>query len=686
MAGLFARRLLAMQGFVPDLRTSLIVVTGCAALFAFLQLAYMVFLRIFRPWQGGTPLLTEALSHCAVLIMLPYLLHVQIPWPAEILLRIEPLIYLGVFAAPHGFFKLMTLFAVTQAPRASRLGAAGWVAATVLSLCVVAGAFIGWSESLRRARVAIQTPAGPQRSGNTWSLARPLPEGALYTFDLQERGNRQLTLRWANVPGTDAPLETIHVSVQTGGPRSRPLVIPVPLNESDWAEIRLRAADLPPGTVSCTLFWSRAPESPLLAQTGIRPVDASDHTVLVSGPWLHNPAGDTRNPSMILIVVEGLGAEHLSMLGYERETTPALGAFAARALFYPNVYTPAPDASAACMSLLTGLHPLAHGYLGPYHGPLPENAQTLPELLQQRGYATAAFSEGLGNDDEDLVFGSGFERGFECFNPDYPLVTPPSATPGRVEPAGSEITLRRAAEWIEAHQDIQFFIFIRLRELRQFQRLSRYGEGFLGRGRTPTPRDIYDTALADVDKRIGAFLDRIGAAPELANAAIVITSPYGFDFAEPGRGEWRRGGPGIQNLSESSLRVPVFISGAGEATRQRTYAAGLEDLAPALLGLAGGKFPQPITGADMLGATVNREPVSIMGEPLSLSLRTRQFRFTWQSGTFPFAPEQPPVPSYDIELIDLDRYRRKQAPANVLQQQPSMANLLRSRLQDFLSE
>lgn len=646
----------------------------------------MLFLRLFRPSKGGLPLLTEALSHAAVLVMLPYLLHIQIPWPADILLKIEPLLFLAAFAAPHAFFKLMTLFAVTQVPRAGRVGAAAWTVATVLSLCIVAGAFIGWSDALRRARVATKAPAGPHLSGNTWTLARPLPEGVLYTFDVEDRNKRQLTLRWANIPETQTPLETIHVSIQTGGPRSRPLVIPVPLNESDWAEIRLRDTDLPGDAISCTIFWSRAPESPLLAQTGIRPVDASDHSVLVSGPWLHNPASGAQGPGFIVMLVEGLGAEHLSIAGYDRETTPALGAFASRALFYPYVYSPAPDAAAACMSLLTGLHPLAHGYLGPYRGPLPGTVQTLPEILQQRGYATAAFSEGLGNDDEDLVFGSGFERGFEWFNPDYPLVTPPSATPGRIEPAGSEITLRRAAEWIEAHQDLQFFVLIRLRELRRFQRLSRYGEGFLGRGRTPDPRDIYDTALADVDKRIGAFLDRIGAIPSLEKTCIVITSPYGFDFSEPGRGEWRRGGPGIRNLSESSLRVPVFISGAGETLRQRNYAAGLEDLAPALLALAGGKFPHPVTGMDLLNATTNREPISVLGEPLALSLRTRQFRFTWQSAKYPFAPELSPLESYDIEMIDLDRYRRKQAPSNVLQQQPSTANLLRSRLQDFLTE
>ena len=114
-------------------------------------------------------------------------------------------------------------------------------------------------------------------------------------------------------------------------------------------------------------------------------------------------------PNILLIVLESTRASHLSAYGYERPTTPHLDRLASEAVLYEQAISPAVWTLPAHTSLFTGLAVSQHGtHFGqPY---LKNNLITLAELLNSRGYATAAFST---NDwvNEKL----GFARGFDTF-------------------------------------------------------------------------------------------------------------------------------------------------------------------------------------------------------------------------------------------------------------------------------
>lgn len=68
----------------------------------------------------------------------------------------------------------------------------------------------------------------------------------------------------------------------------------------------------------------------------------------------------TRRPNILIFVLDAMSARHLSLYGYERETTPNLAKFASRANVYHAHYSEANFTSAGTATLLSGLHPWEH--------------------------------------------------------------------------------------------------------------------------------------------------------------------------------------------------------------------------------------------------------------------------------------------------------------------------------------
>ena len=109
--GLFVRQILSLLGFVPGLAAGAYVVLAAGSLYAAIELFLMAILRLYRPTGDRSTQVTEALSFLACLLLVPYILHIQIPWPSTLLETAEPLIYLGAFTSVHLFFKLATFYA-----------------------------------------------------------------------------------------------------------------------------------------------------------------------------------------------------------------------------------------------------------------------------------------------------------------------------------------------------------------------------------------------------------------------------------------------------------------------------------------------------------------------------------------------------------------------------------------------
>ncbi len=68
--------------------------------------------------------------------------------------------------------------------------------------------------------------------------------------------------------------------------------------------------------------------------------------------------------NVILISVDCLRRDHLSLYGYPRPTTPQIDAFAQNAVDFDNAIATAASTLPTHMSMLTGLTPSFHGVRG----------------------------------------------------------------------------------------------------------------------------------------------------------------------------------------------------------------------------------------------------------------------------------------------------------------------------------
>jgi len=444
---------------------------------------------------------------------------------------------------------------------------------------------------------------------------------------------------------------------------------------------------------SCSIVWTARKEPPRVTVTGLRPAIRTDRRLLMSGPYEHVEQADSASPNVVIVAVEGLGTAHLSGMGHKRKTTPSLDKFAYASVFLPNGFAPTPEPGAGCMTLLTGLSPLRHGYLGDHRGPLPERFKLLSEVLHAKRYASAAFTEGEAAN--DLTWGTGFEAGFEVFDPSYQRDPESSAAdndaeseapgdetgpkePQTIPAAGSRVTLAKARGWIDQHKDVRFVVFVRLRELRELRLRDRYGTPFSKKGWEPAPVDIYDTALAYLDRQLGQFIAHIRDHETRQNTVIIVTSPYGFDFSA-GDSEMPRVG-----LSEETLRVPVFVYAHWIPRRRRDDLVALQDVAPSVLGMAGTQFGAVIDGQDFMGGPNGSQPVSVFGDPLVLTMRSSAWRLYWETGRRPFADSET-APDGRIQLFNVPSSLRKGWTRNVAASHPDTVARWRSRLESQLT-
>jgi hypothetical protein len=106
------------------------------------------------------------------------------------------------------------------------------------------------------------------------------------------------------------------------------------------------------------------------------------------------PLGPQR-PNVLLITVDALRADHMSVYGYARRTTPQLGRLLQEpgAVLFQSAWAHAPSTRYSVPAILTGKYPSTIAWGSPAsHWPpevLPEN-RLLSELLQERGYQTLA--------------------------------------------------------------------------------------------------------------------------------------------------------------------------------------------------------------------------------------------------------------------------------------------------------
>jgi arylsulfatase A-like enzyme len=124
------------------------------------------------------------------------------------------------------------------------------------------------------------------------------------------------------------------------------------------------------------------------------------------------PPGNS--PNVLIIVMDTVRADRLSLYGYRRPTSPALEALAKRGIRFDQAHATAPWTLPSHASMFTGRWP--HELDVNWRTPLGSHFPTLAEYLGSRGYATAGFVANV----EYCAYEFGLDRGFAHYE-DYVL-------------------------------------------------------------------------------------------------------------------------------------------------------------------------------------------------------------------------------------------------------------------------
>jgi arylsulfatase A-like enzyme len=360
-------------------------------------------------------------------------------------------------------------------------------------------------------------------------------------------------------------------------------------------------------------------------------VSCGRQTLAESRALARLPAPPAGAGNVLLIVMDTVRADSLSLYGYTRDTTPHLSRWANRGVRFDWALAAAPWTFPSHCSFLTGQWPSA---LNAHWDPvLSPGYPTLAEFLAARGYLTAGFAANT----HWCSYESGMDRGFAHYE-DYPL-TPGTVlgttAPGRwllenlrdpreYSPVKWIRSQSRDAaginrsffDWLsrERGRGRPFFAFLNYLDAHE-PFLPPEGDGVhfglcpgspgesrmlleywdrdklqLSEHDVELVRDAYDDCIAALDRQVGSLLDELERRGLLRDTLVIITSDHGEQFGE--HGVFNHG----FSLYAHETHVPLLIL-APTAPAGRTVAqpVSLRDL-PAtvvdLLGLApGSPFP-----------------------------------------------------------------------------------------------
>ncbi len=311
---------------------------------------------------------------------------------------------------------------------------------------------------------------------------------------------------------------------------------------------------------------------------------------------------------VLLLVVDTLRPDFLSCYREGAAPTPHLDALAADGILFENARSPAPWTLPAMASLMTGVSPDVH-QLVDLRVRLPRALPTLAERMKHAGYRTAGIVH-----NPLLGPGLGMKRGFDeyVFFPRRDVSTPLSTwmkglfevrSETRPEPGDAQQITSIACEWIAAHRDEDFFLW-----LHYFDPHYPYEPPAAHRPEGPPPaapdgapfqpfevragrmvlddvsrakvREWYAAEVAYVDECIGRLVRFLRDAGLYDESLLVFTSDHGEEFWEHGSVEHG------QSLYDELLRVPLLIK-PPRATESRRlhHSVSTEDLPATILGL-----------------------------------------------------------------------------------------------------
>lgn len=336
----------------------------------------------------------------------------------------------------------------------------------------------------------------------------------------------------------------------------------------------------------------------------------------------------SEQPNIVLIFVDDMGYADIGSFGSPNARTPNLDRLALEGQKWTSFYAPAPVCTPSRAGLMTGRLAVRSGMAGLVQarhvlfptstGGLPQSEVTIAELLQQKGYVSAAFGKWhLGHLPEFLPTSQGFQSYFGIPYSNDMNMPGGGETPWSIdlffEPPNIQnwdVPLMQDEEIIERPAD-QFTLTRRYTERAiEFMETS-HAEGkpffvYLAHNMPHTPLftseeftgisagGAYGDVIEELDWSVGEVVDALKDMNIEENTLVIFTSDNGPWLAmktHSGSAGMLRDGKGT--TWEGGMRVPAIFWWPGHiAPRTVTDLGSALDLMPTFAAISGAPLPE----------------------------------------------------------------------------------------------
>jgi arylsulfatase A-like enzyme len=345
-------------------------------------------------------------------------------------------------------------------------------------------------------------------------------------------------------------------------------------------------------------------------------------------------------PNIIFYVIDGAGADYMSVYGYNRRTTPNIERLAAEGAVFERAYSNSDWTRPSTASFMTSLqHSVLGGFKNGFNV-VPENAPIMAQHMHRAGYQTAVFTA---NPNAGRM--SGLERGVDFFREDWAEFSYSSGAGNYRE--SSRFLNEAFWGWREAYPAEPFWVHFQTVDIHgDFPAVAPFGGLFVGPDQVKTFKEwqqqvrdaggwrtpeiyekagisrtafhtvdhgLYDEAMAHNDYQLGRLAERLKAEGEWENTLLIIGADHSIDAALSDMGVERLDSPppdwSDPMFRSSVSKVPlIFIWPGHIAAGQRlNQTVSMIDVLPTILDLVGLPMPEVMQGQSLAPLLLGEE-------------------------------------------------------------------------------
>lgn len=327
------------------------------------------------------------------------------------------------------------------------------------------------------------------------------------------------------------------------------------------------------------------------------------------------PAESSVRPrNVIVVLADTLRADHMSLYGYGRDTTPRISALAESAVVFERARSQSACTFPSVNSLLTSRHPARFFHQGYQHYGIPPEVSSIAELLGAKGYATFATSASAvvrATPSRHNKVG-GFQRGFDVF--DESCLSKPAACINRQAFAFLASAREPFVAYLHYMDPHAPYTPPRQHRRRWARRVPADLAPDIANGETRRVEktvfklkrpdlvpanvvrhlmDLYDEEIAYFDGQLGALFDWLEHRGLLDDTIVVLAADHGEEFLEHDSFAHCR------TLYDTETHVPLVMWIPGvRATRIATPVANL-DVVPTVFDYLGAEPSSDFEGESL---------------------------------------------------------------------------------------